>query len=301
MSKHIIDLAALGISNVDDHEIKIVAKNALNPSGVWSNALGEYVPPVVPEEPDEPDIPSDPENDGTPGLVYELSSDGTYYTCTGIGTATETDIVIANEIDGIPVKIIGSNAFYKCGLKSVVIGDSVTTIEQNVFYGCGSLKSITIPNSVTTIGDRAFYNTYGLDFVYYNGDIESWLKIYFDTAFSNPLYTSGSLYIDNQQVTEIIIPDTITEIKKYAFYKLKDLKSITIPNSVTSIGKYAFQSCSSLTSIIIPDSVTSIGEYAFQSCSSLTIYCESQYKKGGWDDNWNPDNRPVVWGYDENL
>ena len=68
-----------------------------------------------------------------------------------------------------------------------------------------------------------------------------------------------------------IIPDTVTRIDDYVFWK-SDLKSIIIPNSVTSIGECVFRECSSLESIIIPNSVTSIGErgdYAFYKCSSL--------------------------------
>ena len=79
------------------------------------------------------------------------------------------------------------------------------------------------------------------------------------------------------------------------------LKSIIIPNSVTSIGEFAFAFCSSLYSIIIPNSVTSIGHFAFfAACESLTIYCEASSKLDGWDDEWNPNDRPVVWGYKSN-
>lgn len=71
-------------------------------------------------------------------------------------------------------------------------------------------------------------------------------------------------------ITNVIIPNSITSIDDYTFYYCRSLTTITIPNSVTSIGKYAFGLCNALTSITIPNSVTSIGDFAFDGCGSLT-------------------------------
>ena len=117
-------------------------------------------------------------------------------------------------------------------LISIEIGDGITTICKNAFYGCSGLTSVVIPNSVTTIGEQAFNECSGL--------------------------------------TEITIPNSITSIEYYVFGGCSALTNITIPNSVTSIGDYAFFHCTSLTNIIIPDSVTSIGKAAFNGCSELT-------------------------------
>lgn len=75
------------------------------------------------------------------------------------------------------------------------------------------------------------------------------------------------------------------------------LTNITIPESVTSIGGSAFRDCTGLTRITIPKSVTSIGGSAFRGCSGLTICCEAESKPSGWDNAWNLNNCPVVWGY----
>ena len=74
----------------------------------------------------------------------------------------------------------------------------------------------------------------------------------------------------DKTITEVVIPDYVTSIGKYAFSDCSGFASITIPDSVTSIGIGAFENCSGLTSIVIPDSVTSIGDYAFSHCSGLT-------------------------------
>ena len=169
------------------------------------------------------------------------------------------------------VTSIGYDAFYDCSsLTSVVIPDNVTSIGSSAFYGCTSLTSVVIGDSVTSIGDSAFYNCSSLKEVYYTGSVEDWCNISFSSYNSNPMRSGANLYINGTLLTELVIPDSVTSIRDYAFYGCSSLTSIEIPDSVTSIGDWAFYDCSSLVSIVIPDSVTSIGSYAFRDCSSLT-------------------------------
>ena len=155
------------------------------------------------------------------------------------------------------------------GCKNTIIPNSVTSIGNQAFYGCSGLTSITIPNSVTSIGQIAFSSCDGLKEVHIN-DIAAWCSIDFGSWVANPLCYAHNLYLNNELVTELIIPNSITSIKNYAFWGCNGLTSITIPNSVTSIGNSAFSSCKGLTSITIPNSVTSIGKWAFQYCTKLT-------------------------------
>ena len=74
----------------------------------------------------------------------------------------------------------------------------------------------------------------------------------------------------HSSLSNIVIPDSVTDIGDYAFSDCSSLTNIVIPNSVTDIGDYAFWECSSLTNIVIPDSVTDIGNSAFEYCSSLS-------------------------------
>ena len=71
-------------------------------------------------------------------------------------------------------------------------------------------------------------------------------------------------------LTNVIMPNSITNIGTGAFENCFSLISVTMSDSVISIGQSAFSSCTSLANITIPDSVTSIGQSAFYGCSSLT-------------------------------
>ena len=182
-------------------------------------------------------------------------------------------------------RVISDGAFSGCwGLMSVTIGNGVTSIGDWAFNNCTSLTSVTIPDSVTSIGEDAFYGCTSLTSVTIPDSVTS----IGDRAFSNC-----------RDLTSVTIGNGVTSIGDYAFSSCTSLTSVTIPDSVTSIGDYAFKWCSGLTSVTIPDSVTSIGDSAFYRCDSLTIYCEAASKPSGWDSDWNPSNRPVVWGYEE--
>ena len=147
---------------------------------------------------------------------------------------------------------------------------TATLISNYAFELCRSLTEVVIPDSVTSIGDDAFYGCSNIKEVYYNGSVESWLKISGLSELMGYGASDRKIYFNNQPLTSVVIPDGTTYIPSYAFAYCDSLTSVVISDSVTSIGDDAFFNCKSLTSVEIPDSVTSIGSYAFYGCSSLT-------------------------------
>ena len=177
-----------------------------------------------------------------------------------------TSVVIPNSIT-----TIGEHAFEKCiGLTSVTIPNKVTSIGADAFYNCSNLGSITIGNSVSSIGKDAFKECTKLTSVQIS-DIESWCKISFSNYASNPVCYADHLYVDGQELTNLVIPDGMTSIGNFAFESCISLTSVVIPNSITTIGEKAFYGCNKLTSVVIPNNVTYIGESAFEDCRLNTV------------------------------
>lgn len=163
---------------------------------------------------------------------------------------------------------IGEWAFNRCSLTSVSIPNSVTSIEASAFEQSG-LTSVTFGSGVKSIGDRAFYNCNRLTAVHIT-DLAAWCNISFGKNGSQPLFYAHHLYLNGEEIKDLVIPDGVTSIRYQTFDSCSGLTSVSIPNSVTSIGESAFWSCSGLTSITIPNSVTSIGSSAFSGCTGLT-------------------------------
>lgn len=160
----------------------------------------------------------------------------------------------------------------RASINRVIIQEGCTSIGNCAFQNCSTMASITIPRSITQVGYYAFTNCDNLEAVYIS-DIAAWCNISFEDPRlpnSNPLEKAHHLFYQNNEVTNLVIPDGVSNIKARAFCGCTGLTSIDIPNSVTSIGISAFEGCTNLLFVNIPNSVTNIGKVAFQHCAGLT-------------------------------
>ena len=245
------------------------------------------------------------------GIWYELISKGNaakVISNPDINIKYAGDIVIPSKVlygeTEYDVKYINKSAFEDCtNLKSIRIPNSVSTIDEFTFYDCINLHTVYIPSSITVIEDYAFDGCGNLKKVYAD-DLYSWCKIVFkEYQGANPLCHGGRLYINGNELNDLVFPTDIEYVNPYAFQGCISLTSITIPEGVKGIGNEAFENCLSLktvhlpnslewigtecfrfdssiialslpymtglTSLVIPDNIERIGEWAFVGCSNL--------------------------------
>lgn len=164
-----------------------------------------------------------------------------------------TTVNIPTSLNAIP-----SSTFYKCSsLVDIDIPESITDIGSSAFHYCTSMTRVFIPASVTQIRSHAFENCTNLVKVI-TPDLAAWCAIDYSggNADSNPLCHAKHLYVgskaSNTEVTDLIIPDGVEEVKRLTFYNCEGLTSIVIPATVTTIGNWGynpFHGCTNVATI----------------------------------------------------
>ena len=145
-----------------------------------------------------------------------------------------SDIVVPDEIDGIPVTYVRG---LTADLTSIKLPSSLIKIKDDAFNSMDTLKSLVIdggaPN-LNELGERSF---------------------------------SGCSNIEELDLSN----SKLTSIPEGAFAHCKNLKTIKLPSTITSIGDEAFYNCQSLTNIEGLDkcNLKSIGSAAFSNCKAL--------------------------------
>lgn len=133
-------------------------------------------------------------------------------------------------------------------------------------------KSLTITVEVTSNSEN---NTVPDGVVIENGVLKKWPcdKIPDDgkVVIPNTVTEIGRrAFFDCSELIAVEIPNSVTIINEQAFSSCKGLTAINIPNTVENIGYEAFSNCNGLTSVIIANGVKKIGDYAFSGCSNIS-------------------------------
>lgn len=188
-------------------------------------------------------------------LEYEPNDTG--ITITGCESSVYGELVIPDEINGLPVTIIGSGAFTGCEyVTDIVLPESVEKVEDYAFYGCAGLKRVNMPSDPEAYGVGLFSGCSSLEYITLPEDME---------------HISDNMFYGCTSLRRIKLPAGIKSIGDNAFYGCESLRAIVLPTRLEEISRNAFQNCSELFFVRMPRSITYIGEYAFSGCSALSI------------------------------
>ena len=168
-------------------------------------------------------------------------------------SVTDIGCHVFSDCDGLTEPVYNVNCFAyfpKRYATEYTIPNGIRKIAGAAFYDCNELTSITLPSSLISTGYIAFQYCRRLTSVYYTGDVDGWCGITFDGSCGHPFcFSSGNLYINNELLTELVIPETVTEIKHHTFAGVTCITSIRIGDWVTSIGNSAFGNCRNIDTI----------------------------------------------------
>jgi hypothetical protein len=145
-------------------------------------------------------------------------------------TGPDVGVVIPGTIAGLPVTVIGAQAFQDRLISNVTIPDSVTTLENFAFALCG-LTNVVFGTNITTIGEGAFSGC-------------------------------GNL-------RKIAIPKGISSLGPSTFANCGSLAQITVPDNIVSISASAFANCAAVSNISLGKGVLALGELLFPGCTGL--------------------------------
>ena len=185
---------------------------------------------------------------------------------------TDIDLILPDNITGIPICSIAPHAFEKrTSLVSVTIPATVEKIGDYAFAGCSNLETFEIPASVTSIGTGAF------------NDCSKLAKLIADPASKSYATVNGILLSADKTILyrfpsgksddNLDVAKTITSIFANAFNDNRYLDTIQIPASVTAIGDGAFSGCTGLDSITLESSTPpTLGKAVFDPDAKLIIY-----------------------------
>ena len=158
-----------------------------------------------------------------------------------------TEVVIPDEIEGLPVVEIKGEAFSSSDLVNVKFGKNIKIIGDYAFAH-SELKEVELPESLEEIGSNAFAYCFELEKVIFNDNLQSIGRYAFTSC---------------RALTSVELPNSLVRIDKGAFKKCNNITDIKLGSSLKYIGDEAFASCNILGNIELGNEIVSIGKEVF--------------------------------------
>lgn len=143
-------------------------------------------------------------------------------------------------------------------IKSIVVGEGITSLGRLIFNKCTAAESVSLPSTLTKMSDTT---------VPRYGTFRECTSLKSITMPANLEMIGPYCFMDCTALTTVILNDKLTSIGTYAFNNCSALKSIKFPDSLTSIGISAFEDCKDLTTVTYGTGITETGNMAFRNAS----------------------------------
>lgn len=197
-----------------------------------------------------------------------------FYGCSGLTSVTLEGNAI---MSGLSSSRSMRDIFEGTSLKAFILGNAVTSIGDNAFYGCSNISTITIPSSIESIGCDAFKNCSNLTIVNIS-NLAHWCNnISFIGESSNPLTYAHHLFLNGEEIKDLVIPENVTCISSWAFSGCSSLTSLTLHDNMVNIGSGAFCNCPRLKHIYVTSQIPA-------DCSGTkTFFCTYDYARSNYD------------------
>ncbi|MBS7298877.1 MAG: leucine-rich repeat domain-containing protein [Eubacteriales bacterium] len=149
------------------------------------------------------------------------------------------------------------------------IASGTTVVAGEIFSGANNLVTLNVPKTLKGVGNNAFRYCNALTTINIE-DIGAWAMINFANIYANPLQNGKAiLYVDSKAITDVVIPEGVTEIGSFAFVYYENMTSIQFPSTLKAIKNNSFCYCTGLKDIVLNEGLETIGYRAFAYCSAL--------------------------------
>lgn len=166
------------------------------------------------------------------------------------------------------VRYLGNNALQgNAAATEIILNENLETMGNNVFQACYALERVYMGKSLASVGTNLFKACDLLSEIVVNQENPNF------KGENGVLYSKDGrilyAYAPGNLDQTFAVPETVEEIRPYAFAEHLDLETVTLPQGLKTIGQEAFASVQKLRAADIPDSVTSLGTKAFAECPAL--------------------------------